>query len=284
MAHGWQIERLDLDAYLARIGLSTEPPSRSALDRLLEAHVRAFTFDNIDVLLDQHPGVGLDAVQAKFVGRGRGGYCFEHTTLFAAALERLGYAVERRLGRVGDASAVARTHAVAIVTVDDHQVLCDPGFGFSTLRAIPLQDGAEDDYGGRALRISEATDGPGRAWELHRRGQDGWELAHTHDELPVRPVDLVHGHHYTSTFPTSNFRQMLMVTGHTADSHVSITESTITVRRPGAATEHRGIDLDDVSDLLRELHVPLTAEELERLMRRLAELRAARPQPSPTTG
>ena len=64
--------------------------------------MRTFTFDNIDVLLEQHPGVGLDAVQAKFVGRGRGGYCFEHGTLFAAALERLGYIVERRLGRVGD--------------------------------------------------------------------------------------------------------------------------------------------------------------------------------------
>ena len=72
--------------------------------------MRTFTFDNIDVLLEQHPGVGLDAVQAKFVGRGRGGYCFEHATLFAAALERLGYPVERRLGRVGDPSEKARTH------------------------------------------------------------------------------------------------------------------------------------------------------------------------------
>ena len=101
-AHAWQIERLDVDAYLARIGLSVQPPSRSALDRLLEAHVRTFTFDNIDVLLEQHRGVGLDAVQSKFVGRGRGGYCFEHATLFAATLERLGFTVERRLGRVGD--------------------------------------------------------------------------------------------------------------------------------------------------------------------------------------
>lgn len=271
-AHAWQIERLDVDAYLARIGLSGQSPSRSALDRLLEAHVRTFTFDNIDVLLEQHPGVGLDAVQSKFVGRGRGGYCFEHATLFAAALERLGYTVERRLGRVGDTNEVARTHAVVVVTLDNQQLLCDPGFGFSTLRAIPLVDGAEDDYGGRVLRICEVPEGAGRAWEMHRRGQDGWELAHTHDELPVRPVDVVHGHHYTSTFPTSIFRQMLMVAGHATDSHLTITESTVTVRRPGAPTEHRGITLDDVPNLLRQLNVPLTDEELERLLSRLAEL------------
>lgn len=59
------------------------------MDALHEAHVRAFTFDNIDLLLGTHPGVDLDAVQQKFVTRGRGGYCFEHAVLFSAAL-RLG--------------------------------------------------------------------------------------------------------------------------------------------------------------------------------------------------
>ena len=270
--HPWQIDRLDLGAYLARIGQPVQPPSRPALDQLLEAHVRTFTFDNIDVLLDQHPGVGIDAVQSKFVGRGRGGYCFEHGTLFAAALERLGYTAERRLGRVGDANDRARTHTVVVVTLDDEQLLCDPGFGFSTLRALPLRHGAEDEYEGRTLRVCAVTDGPGRAWELHRRGQDGWELAHTHDELPVRPVDVVHGHHFTSTFPTSNFRQLLMVSGQVGDRHLTLTQSTVTVRRPGEPTEHRQIALDELPDLLHELNVPLTGDELERLVRRVAEL------------
>jgi N-hydroxyarylamine O-acetyltransferase len=71
VSNPWQTEQLDLHAYLARVGVPEKPPSREALDALHEAHVRAFTFDNIDVLLDQHPGVALDAVQDKFVGRGR---------------------------------------------------------------------------------------------------------------------------------------------------------------------------------------------------------------------
>lgn len=271
----WQTERLDLEAYLARIGASAAAPSRAALDGLLEAHVRAFTFDNIDVLLDQHPGVGLDAVQAKFVGRGRGGYCFEHSTLFAAALEQLGYTLERRLGRVGDPAGTARTHAVVIVTLDGERLLCDPGFGYSTLRPIPLVDGAEDSYGGRTLRVRAVPEGPGQAWELQRRSQDGWELAHTHDELPVRPVDVVHGHHYTSTFPSSIFRQMMMVAGQDGDTHLTLTESTATVRRPGEPTEHRPIELDELPELLARLRVPITDDEAARLMPRLAGLRAA---------
>src|SRR5262245_46201614 len=101
----WQVDLLDLDGYLKRLGVSVREPSRMALDELHEAHVRAFTFDNIDVLLGQHRGVSLDDIQHKFVGRGRGGYCFEHATIVAAALERLGYQVQRRLGRVGDPDA-----------------------------------------------------------------------------------------------------------------------------------------------------------------------------------
>jgi N-hydroxyarylamine O-acetyltransferase len=120
--------------------------------------------------------------------------------------------------------------------------------------------------------VREVPEGGGRAWELHRRGENGWELAHTHDELPVRPIDVVHGHHYTSTFPTSTFRQMLMVAGHAGDRHITLTESTVTVRRAGAPTDHRQIIIDELPDLLHELNVPLTDDELERLSMRLAEL------------
>jgi len=270
--HPWQIEVLDLDAYLARIGVPVRSPSRPALDELLEAHVRTFTFDNLDVLLEQHPGVSLDVVQAKFVGRGRGGYCFEHSTLFAAALERLGYEVERRLGRVGDPTEKARTHFVVVVTIDGQRLLADPGFGVSALRAIALADGAEDDYAGRTMRVREVPEGSGRAWELQRLGGEGWELMHTHDELPVRPADVVQGHHFTSTYPASIFRQMLMVAGHAGDRHLTLTQSTVTVRRAGEPTEHRQIDVDEIQDLLGELNVPLTDDEWDRLLKRVAEL------------
>ena len=94
----WQIDLLDLDGYLKRLGVGAPEPGRDALAELHEAHLRAYTFDNIDVLLGQHPGVSLDGIQEKFVGRGRGGYCFEHGTIFSAALERLGYDVRRHWG------------------------------------------------------------------------------------------------------------------------------------------------------------------------------------------
>ena len=272
-ADPWHVAELDLDRYLARIGVEVRPPTREALDALHQAHVRTFTFDNVDVLLDQHPGVRLEDVQAKFVGRGRGGYCFEHGTLFAAVLERLGYAVTRRLGRVGPVEATARTHCVVVVDLDGERLLADPGFGMSLLRPIRLGDGATDDHGGWTYRVRRVRAGEVPAWELSRWRADKWELMHTHDELPVHVPDVLAGHHFTSTFPSSHFRHTFMLTRHDEGRHTSLTHRTVTIRRPGEATEHRELDVAELRDLLHELAVPLTADEEARLLARVEQLR-----------
>src|SRR5262245_13631913 len=121
--HDWQIEDLDLAAYLERVGVGRREPSLEALAELHAAHVRTFPFENLDVLLRQHPGVALKEVQAKFVDRGRGGYCFEHGTLFSAVLEHLGYDIERHLGRVGDPALTPRSHFTIVVTLDGRRYL-----------------------------------------------------------------------------------------------------------------------------------------------------------------
>ena len=265
--HPWQIDILDLAAYLTRIGVAAREPSREALDELHEAHVRTFTFDNIDVLLGTHPGVGLDAVQAKFVTRGRGGYCFEHATLFAAVLERLGYDVRRLLGRVGPPTTSPRTHCVIEVSLDGERLLADPGFGMSVVRPIPLQDGAEDDYLGWRHRVRRADSGvAGPGWELHRLRESGWELMHTTDELPVQPVDVTMGHHYTSTYPASHFRHTLILARHGDGRHTTVSADTVTIRRPGEPTEHRDLRDGELEQFLRELEVPLTSGERTRLL------------------
>lgn len=268
----WQVDALDLAGYLGRVGLQARPPSREALAELHEQHVRTFTFDNIDVFLGQHPGVSLASVQEKFVGRGRGGYCFEHSTIFAAVLQRLGYDVRRHLGRVGDpatGSQQGRTHMVVEVVLDDVRLLCDPGFGMSLRRPIPMADGAEDDYlPGWRYRMAHTRGG----WALHRHRDGGWEVTHTTDELEVRPVDVVMGHHFTSTFPGSHFTQGLILTKHLPTSHVAVTEETLTVRTPGAPTEHRPLAEGEHDQWLTRLQVPLTDDERSRLLDRLAAL------------
>lgn len=274
----WRSDQLDLGGYLERIGVDprgtlVRAPSRDALAGLHKAHVRAFTFDNIDVLLGQHPGVSLDAVQEKFIGRGRGGYCFEHSTIFAAALEGLGYDVRRHLGRVGDPATGAqqgRTHMVVEVVIDGQRLLCDPGFGMSLLRPIPMTDGAEDDYlPGWRHRLRRTDEGD---WVLYRRREGGWEVAHTTDELAVKPVDVVIGHHFTSTYPGSHFTTGLMVARHLPGRHVTVTHETLTVRVPGQPTEHRSLRDGELVQWLVTLEVPLLPDERGRLLERVRTL------------
>ena len=269
----WQIDRLDLEGYLGRLGVAAREPGPEALAELHEAHVRSFTFDNIDVLLGTHPGVSLDAVQQKFVGRGRGGYCFEHATIVAAALERLGYPVRRHLGRVGDpdtGTQQGRTHMVVEVVLGEQRYLCDPGFGMSLLRPLPMTDGAEDDYPpGWRYRLRRTNDGH---WSLHRLREQGWEVAHTTDELEVKPVDVVIGHHFTSTFPGSHFTTGLMVTKHLPGRHVTVTHESLTVRTPGEPTEHRPLRPGELEQWLVDLEVPLDPDETAGLLTRLQAL------------
>ena len=271
----WQIDVLDLTGYLNRLGTPVREPSRAALAELHEAHVRAFTFDNIDVLLGQHPGVSLGAVQEKFVGRGRGGYCFEHSTIFAAALERLGYQVRRHLGRVGDpgtGSQQGRTHMVVEVVLGGQRLLCDPGFGMSLLRPIAMADDAQDDYlPGWRFQVRR-TDGG--AWALYRMREEGWELAHTTDELEVKPVDVVMGHHYTSTYPGSHFTTGFMVAKHVPGGHVTVTHESLTIRTPGKPTEHRPVREGEIDEWLSTLEVPLRSDERTRLIEKVRELAA----------
>ncbi len=271
----WQIDALDLTGYLARLRAPARDPGRDALAELHEAHVRAFTFDNIDVLLGQHPGVSLDAVQEKFVGRGRGGYCFEHSTIFAAALERLGYRVRRHLGRVGDPGSgtqQGRTHMVVEVVLDGRRLLCDPGFGMSLLRPIPLEDQAEDEHlPGWRYRVRQTAGG----WALDRLREYGWEVAHTTDELEVKPVDVLIGHHFTSTYPGSHFTTGFVLGKLLPGGHVTVTHESLTVRTPGRPTEHRPLQAGEVEEWLSRLEVPLRPDEHSRLVEKVQALGAS---------
>src|SRR6202035_5683505 len=76
----------DLDAYLARIGLSAP----ATLEEVHRAHVTSIPFENFESYSGRPVPLDLAALEDKLVARGRGGYCFEHNLVLLAALESLG--------------------------------------------------------------------------------------------------------------------------------------------------------------------------------------------------
>src|SRR4029450_8706400 len=85
---------LDLDSYLERIGYEGPvEPTLEVLDALQLAHSTTIPFENLDILLGRPIRLDLTSLQGKLVRDRRGGDCFEHNTLFAAALEGVGVGV-----------------------------------------------------------------------------------------------------------------------------------------------------------------------------------------------
>ena len=75
-------------------------PRWNTLRALHALHPAAIPFENFDPLLGRPVLLDLAALQDKLVRRKRGGYCFEHNTLFRAALEGLGFTVTSLASRV----------------------------------------------------------------------------------------------------------------------------------------------------------------------------------------
>ncbi len=102
----------------------------------------------------------LASLRDKLVRRRRGS-CHEPNLWFAAALERLGYAVSGLAARVRKREARLRpaSHALLLIETGDGPWLGDAGFGGSgLLEPIPFADGAQPDQVGRRFWLDRAAD------------------------------------------------------------------------------------------------------------------------------
>ena len=258
-------ESLDLDAYLERIQWGG--PVRQDLDSLsalLRAHMTRIPFENLDVLLGRPILLDLEGLQAKLVCARRGGYCFEHATLFAAALEALGFAPVRHIARVIQfvpRSAAGRTHMFLTVPLAEGRYLVDPGFGSLAPRVpLPLAEGVQTQMGQERHWITRDGDD----WTLHAQVGANPVAAWVSTMQQEYPVDFEIGSHYTSTHPASPFVQRILLRALSETGRVTVMNRDVTLwhgeqpqqiqladRRALRAllAEHFGFDLPEVEQL-----------------------------------
>ncbi|GAA3552688.1 arylamine N-acetyltransferase [Amycolatopsis ultiminotia] len=264
MTGEWNIEAVDLDAYLARVGQPREAPSAAALARLVQAHVETIPFENVDVVLERHRGIGLEAVCEKLIGRRRGGYCYEQAGLFAAVAEQLGYSVQRTAARVQPRKSGPYTHMSLVVTVEDREYLVDVGFGAGILVPMPLVDGAVVDQAGWPHRMAARGDW----WVLQKQTADGWDDLHEFlPQVHSLPIDYEVFHHYTSTHPRSPFTGRLVVMRLSPGRFRRMVGREYQESHPNGTTQTRTITPADLSETLESLDVVLNDEELAELLK-----------------
>ncbi len=254
----WAVNQLDLYAYLARIGYQgNAQPNLTTLRALHRAHIATIPFENLDVLLGRAVSVDLADIELKLVYRRRGGYCYEQNLLMAAALERLGYRVNRFLARVGDPDdgPRPRSHLVLTVELDGQAWLVDVGFGSGLLEPLSLEQAGAVSQGVWTFDISRDSTG---AWQLRELRGGKWTTRYIFREEPVHLVDVEGANFITSHSPQSPFVQRPILVGRdqnleraliglefkTADAHSDLSSQVVSGSElPAVVGEHFGLRL-----------------------------------------
>jgi len=270
----WSIDKLDVDAYLARIGYAgPTDPSEATLAALYRAHLAAVRFENLDIFLSGTVDVSLEAIQDKIVFRGRGGYCYEHAQLFGAVLERLGFGVERLLARVGPDGGPARprTHLTLRVRTGQNVWLADPGFGSSPPAPLSLRryrSGGPQEVDGWIYEVTPDTEHGQEVWKLRAYQAGDWTTLHRWEDTTIQPVDVVLSNHYTSTHPDSWFTWQPIIVRRDPDAIRSILGRTYTVTRADQTkTRSELTDKEFTAALTGEFGLRLTEDELDALVK-----------------
>lgn len=266
MTSEWEIDRLDLDTYLHRIGYHGPlTPTGRTLAALHRAHIAAIPFENLDIILGRGVAVDLDSVQNKLVDRRRGGYCYEQGVLFGAVLERLGYTVDRLLARIGadKARPRPRSHMTLHVRAQGEQWLADVGFGAGLLEPLPWEDTGPHQQGGWTYQL--VPDGESH-WQLRERTGADWTVLYSFIGEPAHAADLEVANHFTATHPSSPFTGQLIVMHKDAGARRRLVGRRLTITRPDGSTHEQQLTDPEVADSLHhDFGLPLNPQETRAL-------------------
>jgi N-hydroxyarylamine O-acetyltransferase len=257
----------ELRAYLERIGLAalaaTGPgPSVADLATLRDlhrAHVTSIPFENLDPMRGVPASLELGDLQRKLVQERRGGFCFEHNSLLAAALVTLGYGVEPMLGRVGFRQSPERARSHMLLRVRDagggvwH---ADVGFGAgersgTLLEPIPFGPGGDYEQSGWRYRVEPH----GSELVLMAQSDGSWSDMYSFVPEPVPQIDIETSNWFASTHPRSIFTHSLVVASHAGGSRTLLRDVdgalTLVSRTPSEQTV-TGVERASVPTLLAE--------------------------------
>ena len=234
---------MELTAYLSRIGyVGRAAPTIDTLRELQRLHISAIPFENLDVLLGRRIDMGPEAVERKLVAARRGGYCFEHNTLFRSVLDGIGFRTEAFLGRVRrNVPAEVRTgltHTVLRVWTgeDERPWLVDVGFGsLGSPWPVRLDVDAEQATPLEPRRII-SRDGALGFLHQARLGEE-WVDLYEFTLQPAAPVDFEIGNWFSCTHPKAHFTNNLVVTRVDGTQRVSIFNREFVVRALDGSAE-----------------------------------------------
>lgn len=208
------MDQIPLNDYFARIGFDgAARPDLETLAALNTLHAHAIPFEGLDPFAGRPVHLDAATLHGKLIASRRGGYCFEHNTLFKAVLEQIGFPITGLGGRVRwmsppDSPLGPRDHMLLKVEVDAAPYLVDVGFGACLLDApLRFTVGEEQRTALGTFRLDET----GGLFSLSARQPEGWRTMYVFNLEPQIASDYEMGNWYTSTSPKVPFGQIVII-------------------------------------------------------------------------
>lgn len=250
-------------AYLARLEQPRpSAPTATALAALHVAHLERIPFENLNVALGVPVELGVDALAAKILGRGRGGFCYELNGLFGHLLTALGYRVTMLAARVwtGERWGPPLDHvALRVGCADGTEWLADVGFGEHSRLPLRADERAEQPDPNGRFRLVAAEGGD---VDVLRDGRPQYRL----EPHPRAVADCTAMSWYQTHSPASHFTRSTVCSRQTPGGRVSISGRKLIVTEDGVRTETELPDIADLADAYAH-HFALhwTDDELARI-------------------
>jgi N-hydroxyarylamine O-acetyltransferase len=217
---------LNIQAYLERINYhGSLAPTRETLRELQVAHLLAVPFENLSIHAGEPIVLEDEALYAKIVEGGRGGFCYEANGLFAALLRALGFDVRMLSAEVANAEGgFSRPfdHMALMVNLDE-RLLVDVGFGDSFLEPLRIDERGVQAQGRRAFRIDADA---AYLILMQRDDDDGaeWKAEYRFTTQPFTYADYAEMCRYHQTSPQSHFTRARICSRATPDGRVTLSE------------------------------------------------------------
>jgi N-hydroxyarylamine O-acetyltransferase len=269
----------DLDAYFARIGFKGEAqPTLATLERLHALHPATIPFENLSPFIGEEIALDVEALQAKLVGGGRGGWCFEQNLLFAHVLRRIGFRLTTLAARVRwnapPGELRPRSHMLLQVHLPEGDHIADVGFGGLVLTApLELRTDREQETPNEPFRLRES---PAGTYLLEASVSSEWMALYAFDLHEQQVPDYEVSNWYLANHPRSQFVTGVIAARSEPGLRHAVRSGRYAIHRRGGATETR--DLTTVADYREVLAGPIgirlpESPELDRRLERLVQLR-----------
>ena len=263
---------MDIDTYCSRIGyVGPRTPKLEVLQALALRHPQAIPFENVSVVAGGVPDLSIDALQAKLVRGGRGGYCYEQNSLLQSALIEIGFTVTGLSARVRyrlpPDLEMPRSHMVLCVDMPEGRFLVDAGFGGLTLTSPVMMNRHEpQSTSHETVRLVPA--GSDQLLQARIAGQ--WVDVYRFDLSPHLPADYAMQNWHTATRPNSLFGNNLVATRPVAGGRYALFNRTLTWRPLDGKPERQ--TLQSSAALRDALHKVFTIAVPESEFERVADV------------